>query len=136
MKVQEIKNAISTFESLMEHLPKIKELHNPTSKVYPLISLVAKNEAMRLFSDDSTELKPFQPFGNLAFPYFKMGAIDSVNLFALDELIMFSFYWINRSRYSRVLDIGANIGLHSIIMNFCGFQVRAFEPDPFHFEQL
>jgi FkbM family methyltransferase len=65
-----------------------------------------------------------------------MGAIDSVDLFGLDELIIFAFYRANRARYRRVLDIGANLGLHSIVMARCGYQVKAFEPDPWHFDLL
>jgi len=79
---------------------------------------------------------PFGPFGALTLPYRKMGAIDSVDLLNLDELILFAFYWANRGRYHRVVDIGANIGLHSILMARCGFAVRAFEPDPLHLAVL
>jgi FkbM family methyltransferase len=75
---------------------------------------------------------PFGPFGPLTLPYRRMGAIDSIDLFGLDELILFAFYWANRARYRRAVDIGANIGLHSIVMARCGFAVRAFEPDPVH----
>jgi FkbM family methyltransferase len=65
-----------------------------------------------------------------------MGVTDSLNLFDLDELIIFSFYWMNRGRYRRVLDIGANIGLHSIVLARCGYAVRSYEPDPVHFKVL
>ncbi len=65
-----------------------------------------------------------------------MGAVSSVNLFDLDELIIFSFYWENRKRYKKVADIGANIGLHSLILSRCGFKVRSYEPDPGHFKIL
>src|SRR5690606_22991553 len=36
----------------------------------------------------------------------------------------------------RVADIGANLGLHSIILERCGCKVRAYEPDPAHFQLL
>ena len=65
-----------------------------------------------------------------------MGSITSTNLFDLDELILFSFYWTNRNLYKKVVDIGANIGLHSILMNRCGFNVTSYEPDPDHVEIL
>src|ERR1041384_2111016 len=65
-----------------------------------------------------------------------MGAVDSLDLFGLDELIIFLFYWCNRGRYRRVVDIGANLGLHTIMMGRCGFQVTAFEPHPVHCEVL
>lgn len=72
------------------------------------------------------------PFGDLDFPYREMGAINTLHLFGLDELIIFSYYWANKSRYKKVADLGANIGLHSIIMDRCGFSINSFEPDPMH----
>jgi FkbM family methyltransferase len=51
-------------------------------------------------------------------------------------LIIFSFYWANRTKYRKVLDLGANIGLHSILLNKCGYEVSCYEPDPVHFEIL
>lgn len=126
----------SIFESLLLALPLLRDHHAPGSSVYVLLKQVARREVEGLFSDQDTQAKEFKPFGNLAFPYHKMGAVDSLNLFDLDELIIFSFYWVNRSRYKRVVDIGANIGLHSIILSQCGFEVRAYEPDPQHFEIL
>ena len=74
----------------------------------------------------------FEPFGDLHFPYREMGAINTIHLFGLDELIIFSYYWANKSRYKNVADLGANIGLHSLIMDKCGFAINSFEPDPIH----
>jgi len=76
------------------------------------------------------------PFGTIDLPYTRMGAIDSVDLFGLDELLIFAFYWANRGLYRRTLDIGANLGLHSLLMGRAGFTVTAYEPDPVHFELL
>jgi len=66
------------------------------------------------------------------FPYVKMGRINSSHLFSMDELLIFKYYYKNRNKYKKVCDIGANIGLHSLIMTKCGFKVDAFEPDPKH----
>ena len=78
----------------------------------------------------------FGPFGELVFPYVEMGAINSLDLLGMDELILFSFYWANRFRYRKVVDFGANIGLHSTILHKCGYKVRCFEPDPVHLKLL
>jgi FkbM family methyltransferase len=74
--------------------------------------------------------------GELYFPYFSMGNIDSVNLFGIDELIIFSFYFVNRKRYRKVLDLGANIGLHTLVMKKLGFIVTSYEPDLTHLNQM
>ena len=72
------------------------------------------------------------PVGFVPFSYVEMGAINTLDLFGLDELILFSFYWINRDRYREVVDMGANIGLHSVLLGRMGFSVTSFEPDPKH----
>ncbi|MCH9614509.1 MAG: hypothetical protein SP1CHLAM54_15300 [Chlamydiia bacterium] len=125
-----------TLETLILGLPEIYPAHEPSSDVYKLLHKLAVCEAEARFSGDTLEPKDFGPFGSLVFPYFQMGAINSVNLFALDELIIFSFYYLNRNRYKNVLDIGGNIGLHSIVMARCGFNVTTFEPDVTHYEKL
>jgi FkbM family methyltransferase len=129
-------DASSMFEDLFSALPLLRDHHSPGSTVYAFLRRVARRECERTFSDERPRAQDFRPFGELIFPYHKMGAIDSLNLFDLDELILFSFYWANRGRYRHVLDIGANIGLHSIILSKCGYDVRAYEPDPQHFELL
>jgi FkbM family methyltransferase len=74
--------------------------------------------------------------GEIKFPYFKMGNIDSIKLFGLDELILFSFYYTNRNRYKKTLDLGANIGLHTLVMKKLGYQVTSYEPDSVHLAQI
>ncbi len=77
------------------------------------------------------------PFGKIHFPYVKMGKIDSYHLFGLDtEMVIFALYWANKHRWKKVLDIGANLGLHSILMNKLGWTVKAFEPDFQHYQYL
>ena len=126
----------SVLEHLMAALPSLRAHHAPGSPVYELLKGIARRDVESLFADEQPCAKAFRPFGELIFPYHRMGAVDSLNLFDLDELILFSFYWVNRHRYRRVLDIGANLGLHAMLLSRCGFEVRAYEPDPQHYERL
>jgi FkbM family methyltransferase len=102
-------------------------------RVWRAAALPAVKDA---FGTADASPQPFGAFGPVTMPYTKMGNIDSLDLFGLDELIIFAFYHVNRNRYRRAVDFGANIGLHTIMLARCGFSVRSFEPDPFHFEYL
>jgi len=123
-------------ENLFLSLPLVSGHHAPGSQLYNLFKQVARKEIECLFSTKEPQSVGFKPFGELVFPFFSMGAVDSLNLFDLDELIIFSFYWKNRKRYRKAVDVGANLGLHSILMGKCCYQVSCYEPDPVHFEKL
>jgi len=127
---------MAALDLLLDALAANPAQHTPTGEQYRLWKAQAREIALELFSAAERIERDFGPFGKLSMPYTKMGAIDSVDLFGLDELIIFTFYRANRARYRRVLDIGANLGLHSMMMSRCGFQVRAFEPDPWHYGLL
>lgn len=119
--------------NIINCLPDIASQHGRGSNIFELF------EALSIDSTASSNLKDpnegqidFGPFGELKFPYYKMGAIDTLDLFGLDELIIFSFYMINKNRYHKSADIGANLGLHSVLMSKCGWTVESYEPDPVH----
>ena len=121
---------------LIVALPALKDFHAPTCEPYNLLRMIARKEVEAAFSSEKPEPCAIAPFGELIFPYTKMGAIDSLDLFGIDELVIFAFYWANSGRYKKTLDMGANIGLHSIMMSRCNFQITCFEPDPHHFSLL
>ena len=73
---------------------------------------------------------------NIEFPYHSMGKIDSLDLFGPSELMILELYHANMDRWHKVLDIGANLGLHSILMSRLGWEVMAYEPDYAHFPRL
>lgn len=123
-------------DKIINALPDVSKQHARSSKLYNVLEKISAKtiEESRLkLSDGNIDLGEL---GNLEFPFHNMGAIDTLDLFGLDELIIFSFYWVNRLRYKRVADIGANLGLHSILMSRCGWQVNAYEPDPIHVNLL
>lgn len=126
----------SNLEEIIFALPSIANQHAFDLPINRLLQKICRQEARKSFAAAVSEGSFSGPFKNLVFPYYEMGAINSLHLFGLDELIIFAFYWVNRTRYKRVIDLGANIGLHSIVMKNCGYEVRAFEPDPETFEVL
>ena len=128
-----MKNPKLSFEELLLSVSEIAPLLINNTSIYKLVDMVAKQTIFDLpFNTSKPEPVSTGSMGDLVFPYQKLGNINSLDLFGLDELILFSFYWINRNRYEKVADLGANIGLHTIFLAKCGFDVTAYEPDPLH----
>lgn len=111
--------------------------HGRETALYQLLEAVA-GIAFRQspFATDRQEAVPFGPIGDVTLPYCRFGAIDSIDLFGVDELMLFAFYHRHKRRYRRAADMGANIGLHSIVLSRCGMKVACFEPDPVHADIL
>lgn len=72
----------------------------------------------------------------LEIPYTSFGSVTSDDLFCEKEQALFDFYERSKTRYGRALDIGANIGVHTMLMVRNGWEVRSFEPDKYHFTAL
>jgi FkbM family methyltransferase len=122
---------------IIEVLPTLAAQHARSSSTYEALDQRAKAAvAASGLVRENPETIPLGSFGDIVFPFTRMGAITTLELFGLDELIIFSFYWVNRNRYRRAADIGANLGLHTILMGKCGWDVFAYEPDPEHLKLL
>ena len=72
-------------------------------------------------------------YRGLNIPFVSFGSVTSDDLFAPKEQAIFDFFEANKERYRRALDVGANIGVHTLLMVQQGWEVWAFEPDPEHY---
>jgi len=120
------------WQALIDALQTTFDHHSPSSKLYKYFNIAAVEMAVQTFGKDKVQEAVFSDACKVTMPFFPMGAINSTHLFGLDELIIFSYYLSNRQRYKNAADIGANIGLHSIFMAKCGWNVTSYEPDPIH----
>lgn len=123
---------------LIKSLGEIRDHHSPSSITYGIYSKLAseifKNTT---FKDTHKNVEKIDGFGEIYFPMIQMGSVSSYDVFSsLNELIIFAFYLKNKRTYKKALDIGANIGLHSIMMGKLGWKVESYEPDPKHFKIL
>jgi FkbM family methyltransferase len=131
-----VPTSAETLAAILSALPDLSDRLAPETATYRALATAARACVVSMFGPDRRDPQQLPPFGPITFPYHRMGAVDSLNLFDMDELIIFAFYWANRGLYRRVADVGANIGLHSLIMARCGFEVTSYEPDPLHLETL
>src|SRR3990167_11320241 len=107
-------NNTITLDNILEVLTENIVYHVPGNNLYFLLKQMARVEIEKTYKDNSGIFK-FKWLGEIKLPYHSMGNVSSINLFDLDELIIFCFYWLNKFNYHKVIDIGANIGLNSII---------------------
>ena len=68
--------------------------------------------------------------GEFSFPSFKKGEASSIDTFCSADLFVFLSYYENRMSNNIFIDIGSNIGLHTLVAKLCGYKTIAFEPDP------
>ena len=122
--------------TLFETIDADKSVHSCSDTRYKDLKQEANKLMNEIFGDNRSQTANFPDIGTISLPYFKMGNIDSVNLFDLDELIIFSIYKKACKTYKKCIDVGANIGLHSIIMGKLGMDVVSYEPDPVHYSKL
>jgi FkbM family methyltransferase len=126
-----------TIDKVFQQLSSSPLMHSPFSTEYlnlekQLLDFLKDCE----LSESGKGEMDFWEFGKIKIPYIEMGAISSLELFGLDELIIFLYYKLNQSTYKKVADIGCNIGLHSIILSKCGYVVSAYEPDENHIKLI
>jgi FkbM family methyltransferase len=83
-----------------------------------------------------TKLEIIFPQGiSINLPLIDLKAISVLHLLGPHELVIFSNYFAIKDR-GLAVDLGANIGLHSILLSKLGFEVECYEPDPLTFNIL
>lgn len=119
-------------DSFVSHKEKHSCLHKDYQSLKMQLAAVIRDQ----MGPEGPQEVDLPGIGLIKLPYFRMGNIDSVHLFDLDELILFYLYKDAASSYRRIIDIGGNIGLHSIVLAKLGFEVTCYEPDPVHFSKI
>ncbi len=126
----------STLSDVIEAIPEMVPLLRRGTACFTLLDAVAARAVSESGFGPDGRGAELSEFGHVNLPYRTMGAIDTLDLFGIDELILFSYYLCNKNRYHRVADLGANSGLHTLLMGRLGWQVEAYEPDPQHAEVI
>jgi FkbM family methyltransferase len=121
---------------LFKKISSANNEHSNKSEWYKENSQKILTDVSKLYGAESTGSLILGEIGEIFFPHFSMGSINSEKLFNLDELIMTSYYYSSRQKYKKILDLGANIGLHTLLCKKLGFEVVSYEPDLIHLAQF
>ena len=78
-------------EKLFDALADLHDFHVPTCAVYDFLRAISSAEIKERFSSSEEVPRDFGSFGELVFPYMKLGNIDTFELFKLDEADHFCF---------------------------------------------
>ena len=116
---------VNLVDTLFTLIPEIKKHHRPSDRIYQSIDQYFKS-CFQSLNQESIGLGEVEIF----WPRISLGNIDSFNYFDLGQMILYKFYEINRSKYKTSVDLGANIGIDSVVMASLGYDVVAVEPDP------
>jgi FkbM family methyltransferase len=126
-----MKHNFLDFNKILKIFNEIPEIHINKTEIYNLFQNFYLVYLKKKFTN---RIKIFNFL--IVLKYLKFGKTDIFNLLGSDELIIFNFYKNNKESFKNALDIGANIGLHSIILSKLGYKVESYEPDPHHFKIL
>jgi hypothetical protein len=121
---------------LFKKISSANNEHSNKSEWYKENSQKILTDVSKLYGAESTGSLILGEIGEIFFPHFSMGAINSEKLFNLDELIMTSYYYSSRQKYKKILDLGANIGLHTLLCKKLGFDVVSYEPEKENFNLM
>lgn len=111
--------------------------HSNSTEYFCKSKIQFENDIRRYYESNRSRFQLGDRANEFSLPYFSQGKVDSANLFGMNELILFAFYEMTVGyKYKKILDLGANIGLHTIFLSLLGASVTSVEPDPNTFEIL
>jgi hypothetical protein len=113
-----------------ENIFDINRLVSVNPDLGKVLNYSINSAAEELFGLETSNEFELPGIGILSFPFYSFGNVTTVDLFNLSELALFRIYGALGSKYDYALDLGANVGLHSMIMSRAGFtNVIAVEAD-------
>lgn len=124
---------------MIENILKLKE--SDSLENYIQSKKIIKNNVDNLISNtlsksNSSILNLNEIDLNILFPSNKVGKDGStLDLLAVEDLELFHLYKNIASKKNILVDIGANIGLHSLIWQKYGGKSIGYEPDPVTFKK-
>lgn len=98
----------------------------------------AKIEKFQASYSRESESFLIEETGPVVLPFHEMGKVNTRHLLGENKFHVFALYFLLKDelKSNTALDLGANLGLHTILLSKLGISVDAFEPDPINFPFL
>lgn len=133
--MQKKKLRILLFDVFFNCLKNNTSYHIPGSKEFSFANNFFKKFYRKHLTNRKQQLY-LSGVNEFKYPFYKMGKVNSYDILTEpNEMVIFSLY-SKMNKKNMVADLGANIGLHSIILGKMGYKVKAYEPNPDHVKQL
>ena len=130
-----IQDSTKFIEYVYENSFDINKIMSEESYLVPIIHFAVQKASDELLGKDKSGKFSLTGLGDIYLPFISFGNTSSSALLNFHELCLFKIYSLISKNYHSALDLGANIGLHSIIMSKAGFnKVNAIEADINHFK--
>lgn len=131
-----MKNSRSAYDLVLALAPLIEMHRSSNSDLIQKLSDFVDELNYDLLGEDAIGSFDSAEFGTIYFPYYSFGSVKSYFHLEYRELVLFAIYTKILSNYSRFLDIGGNLGLHSILVSkLSNLEIYYVEPDPIHFKE-
>lgn len=124
----------NAYNLIMDIIPKLEQDIIQNKELIKEISDFAFNLSESCFGAKADG--SYAIFGNskIDFPYYSFGNVKSHHHLEYRELVIFAIYRSILGMYSRFVDAGGNLGLHSIIVSsISNVEIVYIEPDPNHY---
>ena len=126
----------SEYTKIIESVPQLELEQSKFDKEIASAQDLINELNYRYFGPNSTGRATLGKFGSVIFPFYSFGKVYSYFHFEYRELVLFCIYSSLLKPGIDFLDIGGNLGLHSIIASkLTKSGIYYFEPDPIHFSE-
>ena len=126
----------SAYDFVLNLIPHLEVDVEKNSATIKKVSQYVDNLNLKMLGKNARgELSLFDE-GIIRFPYYSFGSVKSYFHLEYRELVLFAIYKSILGSYSRFLDVGGNLGLHSLFVSkMARCEVLYFEPDPNHYSE-
>lgn len=129
-------NPLNAYDFTLSLIPRLESDVDKYDKIIQKVSELVLEMNKNLLGENLEGKFEIFNSGKILFPYYSFGSVKSYFHLEYRELVLFAIYRKILGGYSRFLDIGGNLGLHSIVASkISRCQVFYFEPDPSHYEE-